>query len=118
MLRNGDRSIQTTILYTKAQDDDLVMSLVQVTLAQPKQERKRYLRNACAPDSELFKVVWKYVEWEDRMNGFLLDPLYTQPSSDINFKPSELLENRFRIVREVARGGMGIVYEAVDEKLG
>ena len=52
------------------------------------------------------------------MSGFLLDPLYTQPSSEVGFKPSELLENRFRIVREVARGGMGIVYEAVDEKLG
>ena len=94
------------------------MSLVEVTLAQPKPERERYLRSACAHDSELFNEVWKYVEWEERMNGFLLDPLYSQPSSDINFKPSELLENRFRIVREVARGGMGIVYEAVDEKLG
>src|SRR5205809_4152266 len=117
-MRRPDCDRQTTIPYNKAQDDDLVMSLVQLAFGQRKEKRERYLRSACAQDSELFKEVSKYVEWEERMNGFLLDPLCTQPSSDINFKPSELVENRFRIVREVARGGMGIVYEAVDEKLG
>ena len=33
------------------------------------------------------------------------------------FEPGELLDDRFRVIREVARGGMGIVYEAFDEKL-
>src|SRR5262249_16409351 len=34
------------------------------------------------------------------------------------FAPDALVGERFRIVREVARGGMAIVYEAIDEKLG
>src|SRR5579872_1554009 len=33
------------------------------------------------------------------------------------FQAGDLIEGRFRIVREVAQGGMGIVYEAWDQKL-
>jgi tetratricopeptide (TPR) repeat protein len=33
------------------------------------------------------------------------------------FEPGALVVGRFRIVREIAAGGMGVVYEAVDEKL-
>ena len=62
MLRNGDWTRQTTVPSSRAQDDDLVMSLVEVTLAQPKQERERYLSSVCAQDSELFKEVRKYEE--------------------------------------------------------
>ena len=32
-------------------------------------------------------------------------------------QPGEILVDRFRIVREVAQGGMGVVYEAIDEHL-
>ncbi|HTM49831.1 MAG TPA: protein kinase [Bryobacteraceae bacterium] len=101
----------------KAQDDDLVMSLVEMALAKPLEERQSYLQSACANDSELFSKVWDYVECEQRMNGFLLEPLYPPISIEHPFEPQELLEGRFRIVREVAQGGMGIVYEAEDEKL-
>ena len=96
MLRNGDWTRQTTIPSSRAQDDDLVMSLVEVTLAQPKQERERYLSSVCAQDSELFKEVWKYVEWEEHMSRFLLDSFCPQLSSGVAFKPSELLDNRFQ----------------------
>ena len=101
----------------KAQDDDLVMNLVELALDQPEQERHAFLQRACAGDPELFTQAWEYVEWETRMRGFLLDPLYPPPLNEHPFEPGELLDGRFRILREVAQGGMGVVYEAMDERL-
>jgi Flp pilus assembly protein TadD len=101
----------------KAQDDDLVISLVELALARPPAEREACLRAACGDDDGLFRQVWSYVEAEERMQGFLREPLYTLLDPDPVFKPGDLLEGRFRIIREVAQGGMGIVYEAADEKL-
>ncbi|HTS49503.1 MAG TPA: protein kinase [Bryobacteraceae bacterium] len=101
----------------KVQDDDLVMNLVDLALSRPAEERTAYLETACAGDTELLTKVSHYVEWEERMNGFLLDPLYAPVDNEHPFEPGQLLCDRFRIVREVAQGGMGIVYEATDEKL-
>jgi len=101
----------------KAQDDDLIMSLVDLALARPPQEREAYLRGACHGQPELFSQVWHYVEWEQRMDGFLLTPLCPPAASEHPFEPGQLLHDRFRITRELAQGGMGIVYEALDEKL-
>jgi tetratricopeptide (TPR) repeat protein len=101
----------------KPPDDDLVMSLVERAMARPIEEREAYLDSACSGDAELFCQVRSYVESEQRMHGFLLEPLLSTAAPEHPFEPGELLEGRFRIVREVAQGGMGVVYEAVDEKL-
>ncbi|MEO8591704.1 MAG: protein kinase [Candidatus Solibacter sp.] len=100
-----------------AHDDDLVMSLVEMALALPPGDREAYLRSACGGSDELFTQVWAYVDSEQRMKGFLLDPIFPRVLFEHPFQPGDLLEGRFRIVREVAQGGMGIVYEAMDEKL-
>ena len=47
-------------MQNKAQDDELVMSLVELALTQLPAEREIYVRTACAEDSELFEEVWKY----------------------------------------------------------
>lgn len=97
--------------------DELTMSLVDRVLACPEEERQSFLQKACEGDSELYSRAWEYIEWERRMGGFLLDPLCPPEPSDQVFEPGQLLINRFRIVREIARGGMGIVWEAIDERL-
>ncbi|HJT87103.1 MAG TPA: hypothetical protein VJ732_04585, partial [Bryobacteraceae bacterium] len=101
----------------KALDDDLVMNLVDLALARPPAEREAFLRDACAGDRDLLTVTLNYVQWEQRMQGFLLDPLYPAPPPEPALEPGQVLDGRFRIVRHVARGGMGVVYEALDEKL-
>jgi tetratricopeptide (TPR) repeat protein/tRNA A-37 threonylcarbamoyl transferase component Bud32 len=42
--------------------------------------------------------------------------LHPQPSDD-PVQPGETLAGRFRVLRRIAEGGMGVVYEAFDEKL-
>jgi len=100
----------------KAQDDELVMTLVELALSQPPETRESYVRTACADDTELFSQVWDYVQWNDRMRDFLLEPLFPVLPAH-RFEPGELLADRFLILREVDEGGMGIVYEAQDQRL-
>jgi serine/threonine protein kinase/Flp pilus assembly protein TadD len=102
---------------SRALDDDLVMSLVELALARPPEERHGFIVTACGDDSELSAQVRKYVSWEERMNRFLLDPLFPPIEFEHRLEPGELLSRRFRISKQLGEGGMAVVYEAVDEKL-
>ncbi|MBC7928794.1 MAG: protein kinase, partial [Bryobacteraceae bacterium] len=99
------------------QDDDVVMSLVEVALTYPPHERETCLMAACNGNTQLMTQVMDCVAWEERMRGFLLNPVLAPQPDKRPFAPGELLDNRFRILREVAEGGMGVVYEAADDKL-
>jgi serine/threonine protein kinase len=100
-----------------AQDDERLLTLAESALARAAGDREPFLREACGPDTELFDQVWDYVRWEQRMDRFLLEPLFAPLPEEPPFEPGELLDGRFRILREVAQGGMGVVYEAEDQKL-
>jgi serine/threonine protein kinase/tetratricopeptide (TPR) repeat protein len=112
-------AVSRKVANFRAHDDELVMTLVELALQRSEPDREPYLKSACADDTELFAEVWHYVQSEHRMNGFLLDPLVRplEVEAEYSFRTGELLEGRFRIVREVAQGGMGIVYEAWDQRL-
>ena len=104
-------------MQDQSQADELLMTLVERALTLPEEQRQAYLRTECAGDSELFSQAWEYVRWEKRMDGFLLDPVFSLREPEPIFEPGQLVISRFRIVREVAQGGMGIVWESIDEKL-
>jgi len=92
------------------------MSLVDATLGRPPEDRERYLRSVC-PMGDLYAEVWIRVEWEDRMGSFLREPLVDRERAGRPFRAGNTAGERFRILREVGYGGMGVVYEAIDEKL-
>jgi eukaryotic-like serine/threonine-protein kinase len=97
--------------------DDRLMSLCELALSLPAEERQACLRAAAGGDASLFDEVWSRVQWEERLGDFMLEPLVPRVDCDHRFAPGQILAGRFAIVREVAEGGMAVVYEAVDQKL-
>jgi serine/threonine protein kinase/Flp pilus assembly protein TadD len=101
-----------------AEYDDLVMTLVESAVQRPPDRRDSFIRSACGQNSQLYEDVRSRVDWEERMEGFLREPLL--PARDLvdrPFEPGQLVAERFRIIRQAGQGGMGIVYEAIDTKV-
>jgi RNA polymerase sigma-70 factor, ECF subfamily len=87
--------------------DDLLMSLVESVIELPPEDREAHLRAVCA-DTALMEEVRTRIVWEERMGRFLRDPLVHLPAVEDAFAPESYLGRRFRVVREIGRGGMGI----------
>src|SRR5438477_4472903 len=100
--------------------EERVMWLAESTLAQPPETREHFLRSACGGDPTLIEDVDQCVRRVSQTRSFSegADPARAEiPVSNDDFSPGTVLADRFRIVRQVGAGGMGMVYEAIDQSL-
>jgi serine/threonine protein kinase/WD40 repeat protein len=98
----------------------------------PPEQRSAFLDQACRGVPELRRLVDGLLHENQRMGSFLAQPLFTPdgkssasyeptapalPVTSARFPSGQLIADRFLVVRFIARGGMGEVYEAKDRFL-
>ena len=75
---------------SKTQTIHQEMTVFELALSLPEEEREAYVRQACGGDSQLIARILDRLNWERKMAGFLTTPLMVRDHEDFPFQPGQI----------------------------
>jgi serine/threonine protein kinase/tetratricopeptide (TPR) repeat protein len=97
-----------------AEEWERIKVVFEAALKVPEDQRSAYLEDVCGENSRMMSALTDLLANHSEGSGGSSVPASAGPRM---LQCGELVVDRFRVVRFIARGAMGEVYEAYDEKL-